>query len=192
MGGWPIWICLSISHKSEIPDSHPRGCPTIHLSKSVFRIGWQRENLVCPSASPFGEAEYYRGFHYCQLPVVRFLRHFADRPITSANSRLGSDVIGISRLITFVRPPRRNERTRPDPNELLKCCVTATGGRCHRSPRFKHRSPASAEGMVNQTDKTIIPISTNQSIVWPIVSRLDHNRLDAPTNTSPCPARFAR
>jgi hypothetical protein len=84
-----------------LPNSHPRGYPTIHLSKSIFKNRPARSlkptvRFSINSASNFryrrrvslattlvvpSEAESYRRFSPCQLPVVRFFFDLNNRVV---------------------------------------------------------------------------------------------------------------
>ena len=66
-----IAICLSASN-NKASSSHPRGCPTIHLSKSSSKTRLPR----------FGGGEYYRRLQHCQQPAARIYFHARAMPIT--------------------------------------------------------------------------------------------------------------
>lgn len=79
------------------PDSHPRGFPTIHLSKSfVFsqtdRADFHRADRTFPQTGPFGEAESYRPPGCCQPPVARFFNLALRQRKTAPQPCLNSSI----------------------------------------------------------------------------------------------------
>jgi hypothetical protein len=94
-------------------NTHPRGHPTIHLSKSKFATfvalvacSFRHIRRLFPFGFPTGGGEYYRRFGLCQLLVARFFRlGFTGR--NSLFSTAGTPSIGQPAPTTFTRiqPP---------------------------------------------------------------------------------------
>jgi len=133
------WIlCPSHLSTPRHSDSHPRGCPTIHLSKSFSHTSpttFVAFAVLFPVRFfPSGEAESYRRFRHCQPGVAKIfstLRSTARR----SQAPVGAELIGVRPRRTLLpSAPRvapysvRTKKRQVHCEEVFNRRCRATGG----------------------------------------------------------------
>jgi hypothetical protein len=130
-------------------DSHPRGCPTIHLSKSFYfrpRLG-EANSIVLSAAVNRLSRDFFT-----TLTTRQFMAH---KPLASHYYRpTAPPCICVPPVVSTSR--RHNASGCIRSANFSRCCESATSGQGLHPPQFMHRSQKpGAEGLMNQTRRAL-------------------------------------